>query len=76
MFPNNLGGGSGSGVTPPQLLTYDSITLPPEALLENSENGLIKMVFFSYQGLEKLLQPSDAVYVTDDLSYKVTHALF
>ncbi|KAF2354530.1 GAIN domain N-terminal [Trinorchestia longiramus] len=37
---------------------YDSITLPPEALLENSENRLIKMVFFSYQGLEKLLQPT------------------
>ncbi|KAB7506979.1 Adhesion G protein-coupled receptor L3, partial [Armadillidium nasatum] len=35
----------------------DFITLPPEALLENSENGLVKMVFFSYKGLENLLQP-------------------
>ncbi|XP_076048688.1 latrophilin Cirl-like isoform X6 [Oratosquilla oratoria] len=35
----------------------DTITLPPEALLENSENGLVKMVFFSYSGLHHVLYP-------------------
>ena len=66
VFPTS----SSAHITSP--LAFDSITLPPEALLENSENGLVKMVFFSYRGLEKLLQPSDAIYVTDEQSYKVT----
>lgn len=51
--------------------SYDSITLPPEALLENSENGLVMMVFFSYRGLEKLLQPDAVIQAGDQLAYKV-----
>ena len=38
------------------------IELPPEALLDNSENGLVRMVFFTYNNLEELLQ-SDRVGV-------------
>ncbi|KAK7023661.1 hypothetical protein SK128_023384 [Halocaridina rubra] len=41
----------------------DTITLPPEALLENSENGLVKIVFFSYDGLHHLLQPDGRNYL-------------
>ena len=49
----------------------DTITLPPEALLENSENGLVKMVFFSYDGLHYLLQPDDRTYTTSEANFKV-----
>uniref|UniRef100_A0A6A7FTK4 Latrophilin Cirl-like isoform X6 n=1 Tax=Hirondellea gigas TaxID=1518452 RepID=A0A6A7FTK4_9CRUS len=49
---------------------YDSITLPPEALVENSESGWVRMVFFSYQGLEKLLQPSIPSYGSAEPAYK------
>ncbi|XP_063843506.1 adhesion G protein-coupled receptor L2-like isoform X7 [Scylla paramamosain] len=48
----------------------DTITLPPEALLENSENGLVKMVFFSYDGLHYLLQPDDRAYTTSEANFK------
>ena len=63
---------SSSTLSPANGLPYDSITLPPEALLENSENGLVKMVFFSYRGLEKLLQPTSTLYTVDDPNYKVS----
>ena len=49
----------------------DTITLPPEALLENSENGLVKMVFFSYDGLHHLLQPDGRSYSTSEANFKV-----
>ncbi|KAK8747712.1 hypothetical protein OTU49_016552, partial [Cherax quadricarinatus] len=48
----------------------DTITLPPEALLENSENGLVKMVFFSYDGLHHLLQPDGRSYRINEANFK------
>lgn len=49
----------------------DTITLPPEALLENSENGLVKMVFFCYDGLHHLLQPDRRSYTPSEANFKV-----
>ncbi|XP_071523917.1 latrophilin Cirl-like isoform X6 [Panulirus ornatus] len=48
----------------------DTIRLPPEALLENSENGLVKMVFFSYDGLHHLLQPDTRTYRINEANFK------
>ncbi|XP_042221217.1 adhesion G protein-coupled receptor L3-like isoform X2 [Homarus americanus] len=48
----------------------DTIILPPEALLENSENGLVKMVFFSYDGLHHLLQPDGRSYRVNEANFK------
>ena len=49
----------------------DTITLPPEALLENAgENNLVKMVFFSYEGLQRLLQPNRG-YTDPRTAFKV-----
>ncbi|ROT76135.1 putative latrophilin Cirl-like isoform X4, partial [Penaeus vannamei] len=55
--------------TPPPA-PQDTITLPPEALLENSENGLVKMVFFSYDGLHHLLQPDGRSYRINEANFK------
>ncbi|XP_037803281.1 adhesion G protein-coupled receptor L2-like isoform X4 [Penaeus monodon] len=55
--------------TPPAA-PQDTITLPPEALLENSENGLVKMVFFSYDGLHHLLQPDGRSYRINEANFK------
>jgi len=52
-------------------IPQDVITLPPEALLENSENGLVKMVFFSYDGLHHLLQPDTRTYTVNEANFKV-----
>ena len=38
----------------------DKISLPPEALLENSENGYVKVVFFSYTNLHDLIRSSSS----------------
>ncbi|XP_050720074.1 adhesion G protein-coupled receptor L2-like isoform X8 [Eriocheir sinensis] len=51
-------------------IPQDTITLPPEALLENSENGLVKMVFFSYDGLHHLLQPARRTYTPSEANFK------
>lgn len=59
----------------PQQHLQDFITLPPEALLENSENDLVKMVFFSYEGLQDLLQPEKRFTFIDG-SYKVSFYSF
>ncbi|XP_063600799.1 latrophilin Cirl-like isoform X5 [Penaeus indicus] len=58
--------------TPPPA-PQDTITLPPEALLENSENGLVKMVFFSYDGLHHLLQPDGRSYRINEANFKPPH---
>lgn len=36
----------------------DWITLPAEALLENSDNGLVRVVLFAYEHMEDILSPA------------------
>lgn len=35
----------------------DSITLPADALLENSDGGLVRVVLFAYEHMEDILSP-------------------
>lgn len=40
-------------------MTDDTIELPREALIENSEGGLVRIVFVAFDRLESILHPSD-----------------
>ncbi|XP_064087853.1 latrophilin Cirl-like isoform X4 [Macrobrachium nipponense] len=57
-FPQDVVGGGGATPKVP----LDTITLPPEAMLENADNGLVKIVFFSFDGLHHMLQPNGGIY--------------
>lgn len=39
----------------------DSIELPRGALLENSEGGLVRIVFVAFDRLESILRPLDSI---------------
>ncbi|XP_068218278.1 latrophilin Cirl-like isoform X6 [Palaemon carinicauda] len=54
-FPQDVG-----SATPK--VPLDSIRLPPEAMLENADNGLVKIVFFSFDGLHHMLQPNAGIH--------------
>lgn len=41
-------------------MSDDTIELPRGALIENSEGGLVRIVFVSFDRLESILRPSDA----------------
>jgi hypothetical protein len=36
----------------------DWITLPAEAVLQNSDNGLVRVVLFAYEHMEDILSPA------------------
>lgn len=46
----------------------DSIELPRGALIENSEGGLVRIVFVAFDRLESILKPSDSA-ATDQRQY-------
>ena len=43
----------------------DHINLPPEAILENSEESITRVVFLTYRHLEDLLDPKDEHFASD-----------
>lgn len=46
----------------------DSIELPRGALIENSEGGLVRIVFVAFDRLESILKPMDAAQMEADQS--------
>lgn len=46
----------------------DSIELPRGALIENSEGGLVRIVFVAFDRLESILRPMDTMQLDGDQS--------
>ncbi|XP_035714297.1 latrophilin-like protein 1 isoform X2 [Folsomia candida] len=44
----------------------DSLTMPAEALRENSDGGLVRLVCFAYNNLEHVLQPVDNIIGSEE----------
>lgn len=44
----------------PEFIGDDSIELPRGALIENSEGGLVRIVFVAFERLESILRPLDS----------------
>lgn len=53
-------------------VSEDSIELPRGALIENSEGGLVRIVFVAFDRLESILKPLDSV-AADQRLYGIYH---
>lgn len=55
-------------------VSEDSIELPRGALIENSESGLVRIVFVAFDRLESILKPLDTT-AADQKQYGNSHKL-
>lgn len=53
-----------------EYITDDSIELPRGALIENSEGGLVRIVFVAFDRLESILRPLDSTVNPDQKSFE------